>query len=112
MQNNSKQAALTLYISCTTKKEKPMFKKTLGLMVAVSLACISSAVSAATDLPPLDISQAPEWLGYAIAILYGFSHVVAVLPASIKSKLPSWFLNLIDLVAANYGSAKNKDPGK
>lgn len=89
-----------------------MLKKTLLLCAVAAFAFASTAVSAAVDVTAIDLTQSPEWLGYAVAILYTLSHVVAVLPVSIKSKLPSWFLTLIDLVAANYGSAKNKDPGK
>ena len=54
----------------------------------------------------------PDWVMVVLAILYGLAHVVARLPVTLVERLPGWLRSLLDLVAANYGNAKNREePG-
>ncbi len=66
---------------------------------------ISMIVSA---LPSL-VDMMPAWVGVLIGVLYAVSHLVATLPAKVTGSWPSWLKSLINLLAANYGKAKNKD---
>lgn len=59
-------------------------------------------------LPSL-VSIMPSWVGVLVAVLYAVAHLVATLPAKFTANWPSWLKSLINLLAANYGKAKNKD---
>ncbi|QUX96539.1 hypothetical protein C0J08_14530 [Marinomonas sp. CT5] len=55
-------------------------------------------------LPAL-VELLPAWVG----VLYAVAHAVAMLPTRMTVAWPSWLKSLINLLAANYGKAKNKD---
>ena len=57
-------------------------------------------------LPAL-IEVTPAWVGVLIGVLYAVAHAIALLPTSITANWPSWLKSLINLLAANYGKAKN-----
>ncbi|WP_111639980.1 hypothetical protein [Marinomonas shanghaiensis] len=59
-------------------------------------------------LPAL-IELLPAWVGVLVGVLYAVAHLVATLPAKFTANWPSWLKSLINLMAANYGKAKNKD---
>lgn len=59
-------------------------------------------------LPTL-IELTPAWVGVVIGVVYALAHAVAMLPTKFTSSWPSWLKSLINLLAANYGKAKNKD---
>jgi hypothetical protein len=59
-------------------------------------------------LPSL-VSIMPAWVGVLIGVLYAVAHAVAMLPTRMTVAWPSWLKSLINLLAANYGKAKNKD---
>ncbi|RDL44676.1 hypothetical protein DN730_09835 [Marinomonas piezotolerans] len=59
-------------------------------------------------LPTL-IELTPAWVGVVIGVVYALAHAVAMLPTKFTSGWPSWLKSLINLLAANYGKAKNKD---
>lgn len=58
---------------------------------------------------PAFVDIMPAWVGVLIGVLYTVSHLVATLPAKVTCSWPSWLKLLINLLAANYGKAKNKD---
>lgn len=59
-------------------------------------------------LPAL-VELMPTWFGVVIGVLYAVAHAIALLPTSITANWPSWLKSLINLLAANYGKAKNAD---
>lgn len=59
-------------------------------------------------LPTL-IDIMPAWVGVLIGVLYAVSHLIATLPTKFTESWPSWLKSLVNLLAANYGKAKNKD---
>jgi hypothetical protein len=89
-----------------------------SLLFFFSFAAYATDVVAADDggliamivgaLPSL-VSIMPAWVGVLIGVLYAASHLVATLPAKVTANWPSWLKSLINLLAANYGKAKNKD---
>lgn len=80
----------------------------LKLLFAAITLLFSFSAFAALELP---LDSLPSWVTYVVAGAYALSHLIAILPESAQAKLPSWLLSLINLFAANYGSAKNKaDP--
>jgi len=63
-------------------------------------------VAIVSALPAL-ISMMPAWVGALIGVLYAVAHAVALLPEKVTAKWPKWLKSLINLLAANYGKAKN-----
>lgn len=61
------------------------------------------------DALPSLVSIMPAWVGVLIGVLYAVAHLVATLPAKFTASWPSWLKSLVNLLAANYGKAKNKD---
>ena len=59
-------------------------------------------------LPAL-VELLPAWVGVLIGVLYAVAHAVAMLPTRMTAPWPNWLKSLINLLAANYGKAKNKD---
>ncbi|MBJ7555402.1 hypothetical protein [Marinomonas spartinae] len=59
-------------------------------------------------LPSL-VEMLPAWVGVVIGVLYAVAHAVAMLPKRFTDSWPNWLKALINLLAANYGKAKNKD---
>lgn len=76
------------------------------IAVAIPVAALASE-SVAQVVPALD--SLPAWAGYVVAVLYGLAHAVTLLPASVTGSWPSWIKSGLNLVAANYGKAKNRD---
>ena len=79
------------------------------IVIALVLSLVALSSVAATGEAPHSFDGLPEWVTILFGVLYALSHAVAVLPASIKQVLPDWLINLLNLFAANYGSAKNRD---
>lgn len=98
-------------INTTKNKGTFMFKVLKMVLVTLALLAFTPLAMASDGALPAPESL-PEWAAYIIAALYALSHVLAVLPATITSKLPPWVGALLQFVAANYGSAKNKTPDK
>ncbi|MGO2354050.1 MAG: hypothetical protein ACTH58_04880 [Marinomonas foliarum] len=88
------------------------------MMLLMPIAAYATDVVAADDggviamivgaLPVL-VELLPAWVGVLVAVLYAAAHLVATLPAKFTANWPSWLKSLINLLAANYGKAKNKD---
>ncbi len=57
---------------------------------------------------PAVVELMPSWFGVLVGVLYAVSHLIATLPLSVTAGWPSWLKSLINLLAANYGKAKNK----
>lgn len=89
--------------------------KAVRLLLVAAIALVAScfpmlalaAESTAQALPALDVL--PAWAGYVVAALYGIAHTVTLLPASVTGSWPSWLKSGLNLIAANYGKAKNRD---
>lgn len=87
----------------------------MRLMVVIAVAAVAScfpmlalaADSTGQAVPALDML--PAWAGYVVAVLYGVAHTVTLLPASVTGSWPSWLKSGLNLIAANYGKAKNRD---
>lgn len=58
---------------------------------------------------PSLINVLPAWVGVVVSVLYAIAHLIATLPVGITARWPSWLKSLINLLAANYGKARNKD---
>jgi len=84
----------------------------INTIIAVLLMLAFTPLAMATESALPAPETLPQWVGYIIAALYALSHVVAMLPSELTSKLPPWISGLLQFVAANYGSAKNKEPDK
>ena len=67
----------------------------------------SGLISAIVSALPALISMMPAWVGALIGVLYAVAHAVALLPEKVTAKWPMWLKSLINLLAANYGKAKN-----
>lgn len=59
-------------------------------------------------LPSL-VSSLPSWAGGIVGVLYAITHLIATLPTGVTESWPSWLKKLVNLLAANYGKAKNAD---
>lgn len=58
----------------------------------------------------LEFLMSSQYAPYAVIVVgvfYIASHVVALLPEKIYSKIPTWALKLINAVAANYKNTRN-----
>lgn len=96
-----------------------------NLFIAIGLALFFMPIAAyATDVVAVDdggliamivsalptlIDIMPAWVGVLIGVLYAVSHLIATLPTKFTESWPSWLKSLVNLLAANYGKAKNKD---
>lgn len=80
-----------------------------GLMMAMVLMPFAALAAEAAEQITLPLDSLPGWVGIVGAVLYGVAHAVARLPASITNSWPSWLKSLLNLIAANYGNAKNRD---
>lgn len=58
---------------------------------------------------PMLAELLPAWVGVLIGLLYAVAHAVAMLPTRITAGWPNWLKSLVNLLAANYGKAKNRD---
>lgn len=58
---------------------------------------------------PMLAELLPAWVGVLIGVLYAVAHAVAMLPTRITAGWPNWLKSLVNLLAANYGKAKNRD---
>lgn len=67
----------------------------------------SGLIAAIVSALPALISMMPAWVGALIGVLYAVAHAVALLPEKVTAKWPKWLKSLINLLAANYGKAKN-----
>lgn len=83
-----------------------MFIPALALASEV-VADESGLISAIVSALPALVDLMPAWFGVLIAVLYAVAHAIALLPASITANWPKWLKSLINLLAANYGKAKN-----
>lgn len=72
-------------------------------VVADDSGLLASIVGA---LPAL-VELMPAWFGVVIAVLYAVAHAIALLPEKVTANWPKWLKSLINLLAANYGKAKN-----
>lgn len=43
----------------------------------------------------------------AVGVFYVISHIIALLPAKVVSKIPTWLMKLINAISANYKNTKN-----
>lgn len=77
-----------------------------GLMLTLVLMPFATLAASPELLPPIE--TLPDWVGVMVAVLYGIAHAVALLPASITTKLPNSLKALLNFIAANYGAAKNE----
>jgi hypothetical protein len=82
-----------------------------GLAYATDVVAVDDGglISMIVGALPSLVSIMPAWVGVLIGVLYAVSHLVATLPAKVTDNWPSWLKSLINLLAANYGKAKNKD---
>lgn len=88
------------------------------MLLFMPIAAYATDVVAANDggviamivgaLPPL-AELLPAWVGVLIGVLYAVAHAVAMLPTRITVGWPNWLKSLVNLLAANYGKAKNRD---
>lgn len=52
-------------------------------------------------------SQYASYAALAVAIFYILSHIIALLPEKVYSKIPPWLLSIINTIAANYKNTRN-----
>lgn len=69
----------------------------------------SGLMTAIISALPALVNLLPAWVGVLIGALYAIAHLIATLPTKVTAKWPRWLKTLINLLAANYGKAKNKD---
>lgn len=51
----------------------------------------------------------PASFGLLFSCFYALAHIATMLPARLTDSWPSWLKSLVNLLAANYGKAKNRD---
>ena len=117
---------LMLVIAVAVLKPEPAHGTELVVQDAQSVESLTGPMAINVEVPPAQIAEPvpvlpgyvqgfgplPDWVSVLLAVLYGLSHVMARLPASMLRRWPGWLQLLLSFVAANYGTAKNRDePG-
>ncbi len=86
-------------------------RKLISVLVLL-VGCLLASFAMADEAVGLAVSE--DYLmgafGVATTVLYGVAHMVTRLPASVTGSWPPWVRVLIDVIAANYGNAKNSKP--
>ena len=52
-------------------------------------------------------TQYGQYAVFAAMVCYGLTHVVAVLPPKVTSKIPNWVMIIVSAIAGNYRHGEN-----
>lgn len=77
------------------------------MMMAMLLMPVAAMAAEVATAAPVD--SLPGWVGIIGAVLYGLAHATTRLPVTVTKGWPGWLRTLLNVIAANYGNAKNRD---